>query len=139
MAFSPEEISSIYDRTSGYCHLCRKKVAFKNYGALGARGAWEVEHSVPKVKGGTDHLNNLYPACISCNRSKGATSTRAARGGNGLSRAPLSVERRKSAKERNALIGGATGGAIGALFGPIGAILGAAFGAGLAHKKNPDQ
>ena len=30
-----------------------------------------MEHSVPKAKGGTDYLRNLFPACISCNLDKG--------------------------------------------------------------------
>jgi len=75
MAFSSEQLNQIYNRTSGYCHICHKKLAFKNYGVFGARGAWEVEHSNPQAKGGTNRLNNLYPACITCNRSKGASRT----------------------------------------------------------------
>ena len=31
----------------------------------------EVEHSVPRRRR-NDHLNNLYAACVSCNRSKGS-------------------------------------------------------------------
>ena len=139
MVFSSEQLNQIYDRTSGYCHICHKKVAFKNYGVLGARGAWEVEHSNPQAKGGTHRLNNLYPACISCNRSKGASSTVSARAKNGKSRAPLATEKRKDAKTSNALVGGAAGAAIGALAGPVGALVGGIIGAHLGHKKNPDK
>lgn len=139
MAFSDERLNKIYDRTSGYCHICHKKLAFKNYGVLGARGAWEVEHSNPQAKGGTNRLSNLYPACITCNRSKGASSTISARAKNGKSRAPLSAEKRKEAKTTNALAGGAVGGVIGAVAGPIGAFVGALVGAHLGHKGNPDK
>ncbi len=139
MSFSDEELNLIFDRTSGYCHICHKKVAFKNYGTYGARGAWEVEHSIPLSKGGTHRLNNLYPACISCNRSKGTKSTRSSRGKNGKTRAPLSVERRKQAKEDNALAGGIIGAAIGSVAGPMGIIFGALFGSQLGHQKNPDK
>jgi HNH endonuclease len=45
--------------------------------------ACEVEHLIPWSLGGTDHLNNLYPACIPCNRGKGTTSTRTVRAWNG--------------------------------------------------------
>ena len=139
MVFSAEQLRQIYDRTSGYCHLCHKKVAFINYGNFGARGAWEVEHSNPQVNGGTHHLNNLFPACISCNRSKGASSTASARTRNGKSRAPLSVKKRKEAKASNALVGGAAGAALGAFAGPVGALVGGIIGVHLGHRKNPDK
>ena len=50
---------------------CRKKLAFTNYGRYGKKGAWEVDHSNPISKGGTDYFRNLVPACVECNRSKG--------------------------------------------------------------------
>jgi 5-methylcytosine-specific restriction endonuclease McrA len=53
------------------------KLAFTNYGKRGARAAWEVDHSRAKANGGTDHLNNLMPACIPCNREKGTLTSRA--------------------------------------------------------------
>lgn len=139
MAFSDEQLNQIYDRTSGYCHICHKKLAFKNYGIVGTRGAWEIEHSNPKAKGGTNRINNLYPACISCNRSKGSSSTRAARYKNGKKRAPLSVDKRKSTKMKNAITGGVIGGAIGSIFGPVGTIIGTGIGAKLGHDENPDE
>jgi 5-methylcytosine-specific restriction endonuclease McrA len=33
--------------------------------------SWEVDHSKPQSKGGTDHLNNLQPMNSSANRGKG--------------------------------------------------------------------
>ena len=140
MKFSNDRLNDIYDRTSGYCHICRKKLAFKNYAAFGAHGAWEIEHSTPQAKGGTHRLNNLYAACISCNRSKGKASTRSARGTHGETAAPLSVSKRRSARSANAMVG-AGGGALlgGGLAGPPGAIVGAVLGAILGHKKNPDK
>lgn len=140
MAFNEEELRRIYERTSGYCHICHKKLAFKNYGKVVARASREVEHSNPQAKGGTNRLNNLYPACISCNRSKGATSTVSARAKNGKSRAPLSVEKRKEVKAGNAAAGGALGMVVGgAMGGPVGAFLGACVGAVVGHKQNPDK
>ena len=41
-----------------------------SYGKLSPM-AWEVDHSKPKSKGGTDHLNNLQAMNPSANRSKG--------------------------------------------------------------------
>jgi hypothetical protein len=139
MPYTEEQLNFIYDRTSGYCHICHKKLAFSNYGKKRARGAWEVEHSKPKVKGGTNRLNNLYAACISCNRDKGTATTRTARSRHGTKRAPLSIEKRNKAKTTNAAAGAVVGGVIGFVFGPLGAVAGAAIGAKLGHKQNPDR
>lgn len=35
----------------------------------------EVDHRIPKYRGGTDDLSNLQPLCRTCNRSKGANVT----------------------------------------------------------------
>ena len=123
MAWSDEQLEAIYDRTSGYCHLCSKKLAYSNYAASGNRGAWEVEHSVPRACGGTDRMNNLYAACIDCNRSKQARSTRNCRVQNGRSRAPLNRAARAAARTENALAGAGLGLLVGAAFGPVGALV----------------
>jgi len=47
-----------------------KKLALTNYGMPREKGAWEIDHSNPVSRGGTNYLRNLVPACISCNRSK---------------------------------------------------------------------
>lgn len=70
MAYSDEELNDIYDKNKGYCWHCGKKLAFTNYGKAGATGAWEVDHSNPTSRGGTDYYRNRVPACIPCNRSK---------------------------------------------------------------------
>ena len=41
-----------------------------SYGKVTPMG-WEIDHSKPKSKDGTDHLNNLQPMNTSANRSKG--------------------------------------------------------------------
>ncbi len=76
MGYTDDELNYIYDKTGGYCNWCEKKIAFRNYGRVGERGAWEVDHSNPLALGGTDYLRNLVPACIPCNRSKGANRWR---------------------------------------------------------------
>ncbi|MGD0496198.1 MAG: HNH endonuclease signature motif containing protein [Candidatus Bathyarchaeia archaeon] len=48
----------------------------RRLGRLGKRGAWEVDHSRPLSRGGTDYLRNLVPSCVECNRSKGDLGTR---------------------------------------------------------------
>jgi len=140
MSFDKQTLSRIYRRTSGYCHLCHAKLALKNYGQNGKRGAWQIEHSVPRSKGGTDHLNNLFAACVSCNCDKSSKTTRTARSWNGKTCAPLGMEKRKQAKFENGLAGaiacGIAGGAIG---GPVGLIVGALTGACVGSSGNPDR
>ena len=128
MAYDNETLNVIYDKTDGRCHICRKKLSFKNYGTLTARGAWEVDHSRPRARGGTDYLRNLMPSCTPCNRQKQDGSTQAARRSYGYSRAPLSREKRAELRDRNTLAGGGLGAAIGAVGGPVGMALGALVG-----------
>ena len=64
MGYDNDRLNDIFDKTDRDCHICGKRLAFSNYGVIGARGAWEVEHSVPRSRGGTDRLSNLYAACI---------------------------------------------------------------------------
>jgi len=68
MPYSEDELDRIFSRTRGKCHLCHGQLARSNYAREGERGAWEVEHSVPRSRGGTDHLNNLFASHIECNR-----------------------------------------------------------------------
>ncbi len=137
--YSRQELREIYDRTSGYCHLCGQKVYFTNYAKPGRRGAWEVEHSNARARGGTERLNNKYPAHIDCNRDKGIVTTRAARARHGRTKAPLSRERRAAAKSGNAVAAGLIGAAVGSLAGPVGTLVGAGLGLYLGDKENPDR
>lgn len=140
MAYTKEQLDAIYGRSTGYCHLCHKKLSRKNYGVTGAHGAWHVEHSVPRSNGGTDHLNNLFAACVSCNCNKSNKTTRTARGWNGKTCAPLNREKRKQAKFENGLAGAIAGGlAGGAIAGPVGVIVGAVTGACVGSSHNPDR
>jgi 5-methylcytosine-specific restriction endonuclease McrA len=139
MVPSVERLRHIYDRTYGRCHICHKKVSFSNYGTLGARGAWEVEHSNPRAKGGTDRLNNLYAAHIECNRSKGTLTTARARARYGHTRAPLSAEGRSSARSTNAFAGSVFGALVGLRAGPIAALVCACLGAFLGDSMNPEE
>jgi 5-methylcytosine-specific restriction endonuclease McrA len=140
MRFTEGDLEAIYGRTTGYCHICHRKVCFTNYGRLGARGAWEVEHSRAKVHGGTNRLSNLYPACILCNRSKGAYDTRTARRRAGTVRAPLSRTKRERVKQEAAVATGLAGALLGAAFlGPLGAWIGGGLGVRFGYHANPDR
>lgn len=139
MAYSDGQLSQIWDRGNGRCHGCGKRLTFRNYGRAFERGAWEVDHSVARARGGTDHGNNLRPACIACNRSKGAMTSRALRARNGRTRAPLSKEGVRRAKRQNAVVGAGIGAAVGGVLGgPPGAWLGAGVGALFGRRIRPD-
>ncbi len=71
MSFDEDDLEYIFGKTGRECRYCGKHLAWNNYGRVGQRGAWEVDHSIPISRGGTDHLNNLWPACVSCNTEKG--------------------------------------------------------------------
>ena len=138
MKFDDETLDRIFCRTDGQCHICRKQLSFSNYGAIGKRGAWEIEHSRPQSKGGTDHMNNLYAACVRCYRSKGNATTKSARATNGYRQAPLS----KGKKNNNAWTGGAVG-ALAFLFVPppmrlAVAVVGGVVGAIVGKSYEPD-
>ena len=70
MAYTDEEVNRIYDRTGGYCFYCRIKLSFKNYGVVGEKGAWEMDHFIPIARGGAHQPRNWVPACVSCNTEK---------------------------------------------------------------------
>lgn len=128
MAYDATTLRTIYDSTGGDCHLCHRRVARVNYGRRGGRGAWEVDHSVPRAHGGTDRISNLKPAHIACNRSKQATATRAIRARHGKGRAPLSADARASKREKSGLAAGVLFGGIGTLWGPVGVLIGGLVG-----------
>ncbi|MBK7537594.1 MAG: HNH endonuclease [Myxococcales bacterium] len=140
MGYSDERLQLIFEKTDGHCHLCGKRLSWANYGVFSARGAWEVEHSVPRAVGGTDHLNNLFAACISCNRDKKAGSTRAARAYHGRKAAPLSAAKKDEHRRANTANGTAVGGLGALLFGASGpaAWFAAAVGAFVGHSIEPD-
>ena len=60
MGYSWERLFEIFEKTGGKCRHCGKQLAFDNYGSYNARGGWQVDHSVPKSKGGSENLRNLW-------------------------------------------------------------------------------
>ncbi len=127
--FDDETKIKVYEKTDGCCHLCHKKIAKKNYGVIGARGAWEIDHSKPASKGGSNHMNNYQPACITCNRKKGNSSTQSARRINGVKALPKSKQQKVEIRKRKVLGSAGAGALVGMRFGPIGGLVGAVAGA----------
>ncbi len=140
MRYENEKLNQIYAKTDGYCHICHKKLALSNYGVNGAKGSWHVEHSKPKAKGGTDHMNNLYAACISCNIEKGTSHTKTARAKNGNTRAPYSKEKKQKIKTNNTVGGATIGSGIGwAIGGPVGGLVGGLIGGAIGSSNSPKK
>jgi hypothetical protein len=139
MAFDTAKLNAIFAKTNGHCHICHKKLCRNNYGLRGRRGAWEVEHSHAQANGGSDHLNNLLPACIRCNRDKGTFTTRTARAWNGQTRAPLSAERKNSIRTKYTAAGAVLGAISLAAAGPAGLFWGALIGGAVGRATAPDK
>lgn len=51
----------VYDKYNGHCAYCGKEITIKDM---------EVDHAFAKRNGGTDDIENLMPACHSCNHYK---------------------------------------------------------------------
>ena len=54
----------VWDKTTGYCWYCG--------GALNPFENFCVDHAIPRKRGGTNHIDNLFPACRKCNIRKAA-------------------------------------------------------------------
>lgn len=134
-----ERLQKIFEKTDGNCHICHRKLSFSNYGVHGAKGAWEVEHSKARKNNGTNHLNNLFAAHISCNREKGTLHTRTVRAYHGNTRAPYSKKKKQSIKNQNTAAGTVIGGIVGSFFGPVGTFVGAGIGAAIGNSSSPQK
>ena len=139
MRYDAQQLQFVYYRTDGHCHICHSKLSLKNHGVIGERGAWKINHSRPRSKGGTDHGNNLRPACVSCNRDKSNRSTPTARTWNATTRAPLSREKKRQIRAENTTAGGVLGGLLGLAGGPLGVVIGASVGAAFGRSIRPPK
>lgn len=51
---------SVFDKTGGYCFHCKTALY----------DDWEIDHFIPRSKGGSNAFSNLVPACKTCNQDK---------------------------------------------------------------------
>jgi 5-methylcytosine-specific restriction endonuclease McrA len=71
---------AIYSRSinsstgKGECFYCKREIIEDHYGSRQIQSGWEVDHKVPKNKGGTNSEYNLVAACWECNLGKGTKS-----------------------------------------------------------------
>jgi hypothetical protein len=59
--------SYVYERDRGKCTYCGVSVP---------RSQGHIDHSVSRINGGSNHLNNLRLACAPCNLSKGPLNSK---------------------------------------------------------------
>jgi hypothetical protein len=137
MAKDLHRLRHIFRRTDGRFHICHGRLVFNNHGKTGAKGAWHIEHSVPRTNGGSDHPNNLYAACICCSLDKGTLNIRTVRAYCGNTRAPYSRERKQMLKDDNTGTGILLGGLIGLVAGPWGVVIGATLGGMIGRENSP--
>jgi hypothetical protein len=52
----------VFDRCNARCVYCDR--------AIGPRTKWQIDHVVPRSKGGTDDPDNLVVSCPACNAAK---------------------------------------------------------------------
>lgn len=55
------ERNTVYDKCDGCCAYCGTHIDFEDM---------QVDHVMPLRKGGADRLDNMLPACRSCNHYK---------------------------------------------------------------------
>ncbi len=54
------------------CAICHKTVSYGSHESIqpNSRYSWNIDHKIPKSKGGSDHINNLRITHPKCNREK---------------------------------------------------------------------
>lgn len=134
MNFYWEILARVHEKTDGRCHLCGSDFAMEDY-----RERWEVDHSNPKSLGGTNHLNNLFAACISCNRGKGNRESRGVLAWHGLHRSPLSKRKRSKNLIQKVVLCSTGAGLVGMAIHPKGfwrgVLMGAILGLAISEYK----
>lgn len=55
------ERQQVYDKCAGHCAYCGCELAYKDM---------QVDHVIPLRRGGEDIIDNMLPACRSCNHYK---------------------------------------------------------------------
>lgn len=63
-------------KQEGRCSYCQTEITTEN-GTQGNKIKAEIEHKVPRSKGGRDNLENIHLTCTHCNREKGTSTHQA--------------------------------------------------------------
>ena len=65
VAKSNSKKDRVWNKTHGHCHLCGERLN---------KADWQIDHLVPRERGGADEDWNLLPICGFCNRMKKAAT-----------------------------------------------------------------
>lgn len=70
MSLKEGKLDRIYWKNFGMCSGCGKRLVREMHGAVGHPDEWQVDHDIPKSRGGSNNIDNLWPMCAACNRDK---------------------------------------------------------------------
>ena len=63
--FTNGKIEKLYNMFDGKCAYCGSQIEMKSF---------QVDHIIPRSRGGDNKIENLHPCCKECNEAKGKVS-----------------------------------------------------------------
>lgn len=66
----PKKLHEVWSKTDGHCWYCGKPVVRGGTPGANIKDVFVADHMTPKCQGGSSDIDNLIPACWSCNSKK---------------------------------------------------------------------